>query len=128
MFYWGWWISWGPFVGIFMAKISRGRTLGQFITCSLIVPALSAALFLGVWGAEGIRLQNMADTEGLTCTSATSPFSTTSTAINLNCLSTEDMLFDQISAYGGKDRATTTYLTITHSDTSNFYCITTCIA
>mmetsp|Transcript_47905 Transcript_47905/g.133471 ORF Transcript_47905/g.133471 Transcript_47905/m.133471 type:complete len:171 (-) Transcript_47905:75-587(-) len=61
IFYWGWWISWGPFVGTFMAKISRGRTLGQFITCSLIVPSLYSFFFMGVWGAEGIRLQNMAE-------------------------------------------------------------------
>ena len=61
MFYWGWWISWGPFVGTFMAKISRGRTLGQFITYTLIVPSIYVFFFLGIWGAEGIRLQNQAD-------------------------------------------------------------------
>ena len=31
IFYWGWWISWGPFVGTFLARISKGRTLGEFI-------------------------------------------------------------------------------------------------
>mmetsp|Transcript_47902 Transcript_47902/g.133454 ORF Transcript_47902/g.133454 Transcript_47902/m.133454 type:complete len:427 (-) Transcript_47902:621-1901(-) len=99
IFYWGWWISWGPFVGTFMAKISRGRTLGQFITCSLIVPSLYSFFFMGVWGAEGIRLQNMAETEGITCADT---YSKVSPAINLYCLGTEDIVFDQISAYGGK--------------------------
>ena len=40
IFYWGWWISWAPFVGTFMAKISRGRTLGEFILGTLLVPSL----------------------------------------------------------------------------------------
>merc|ERR1740123_1562540 len=38
LFYWGWWISWGPFVGIFFAKISKGRTLRQFIIGTLLIP------------------------------------------------------------------------------------------
>ena len=37
LFYWGWWISWSPFVGMFIAKISRGRTVREFITAVLFV-------------------------------------------------------------------------------------------
>jgi hypothetical protein len=103
IFYWGWWISWGPFVGTFMAKISRGRTLGTFIVCTLIVPSMYSFFFMGVWGAEGIRIQNMADTEGLTCANA---YSETTGAVNLWCMATEDLVFDHISAYGGKTIST----------------------
>ena len=40
IFYWGWWISWGPFVGTFLARISKGRTLGEFIVGVLILPSV----------------------------------------------------------------------------------------
>jgi len=65
IFYWGWWISWGPFVGTFLAKISRGRTLRQFILCTLIVPTLYSAVWFGVWGGEGIRMQRVAQGSNL---------------------------------------------------------------
>jgi len=61
IFYWGWWIAWGPFVGTFLAKISRGRTLRQFILGTLIIPSLYSFFWFTVWGAEGIRMQRMAD-------------------------------------------------------------------
>lgn len=69
LFYWGWWISWGPFVGTFLAKISKGRTLRQFIFCTLIVPSLYSFLWFGVFGSEGIRMQRMADGSGV-CSAA----------------------------------------------------------
>jgi choline-glycine betaine transporter len=65
IFYWGWWISWGPFVGTFIAKISKGRTLRQFILGTLIVPSLYSFMWFGVFGSEGIRMQRMADASGL---------------------------------------------------------------
>jgi hypothetical protein len=69
IFYWGWWISWGPFVGTFIAKISKGRTLRVFIMSTLIVPTLYSIVWFCVWGTEGIRMQRMADASGL-CTQA----------------------------------------------------------
>jgi choline-glycine betaine transporter len=69
IFYWGWWISWGPFVGTFIAKISKARTLRTFIMSTLIVPTLYSIVWFCVWGTEGIRMQRMADTSGL-CTEA----------------------------------------------------------
>ncbi|CAK0871236.1 unnamed protein product [Prorocentrum cordatum] len=69
IFYWGWWISWGPFVGTFIARISKGRTLRVFILSTLIVPTLYSIVWFCVWGTEGIRMQRMADTSGL-CTQA----------------------------------------------------------
>jgi len=69
IFYWGWWISWGPFVGTFIARISKGRTLRVFIMSTLIVPTLYSIVWFCVWGTEGIRMQRMADSAGL-CTQA----------------------------------------------------------
>ena len=42
-FYWAWWISWSPFVGMFIARVSRGRSVREFITCVLIIPTLASA-------------------------------------------------------------------------------------
>jgi choline-glycine betaine transporter len=61
LFYWGWWISWGPFVGTFIARISKGRTLRSFIASTLIVPTLYSCVWFSVLGGEGIRMQRMAD-------------------------------------------------------------------
>ena len=56
IFYW-WWISWAPFVGIFIAGVSRGRTIKEFILGVLFVPALVCFLFFAVFGASAIYLQ-----------------------------------------------------------------------
>jgi len=60
LFYWGWWISWGPFVGTFLAKISKGRTLREFVMATMIVPTLFTLFWFGTFGSEGIRLQRQA--------------------------------------------------------------------
>ncbi len=57
LFYWGWWISWAPFVGIFIARISRGRTVRQFITGVLLVPAVVGTIWFAVLGGAGIHRQ-----------------------------------------------------------------------
>ncbi|RLP78026.1 BCCT family transporter [Mycetocola tolaasinivorans] len=53
-FYWGWWISWAPFVGIFIARISRGRTVREFITGVILVPTLITFLWFSVLGGTAI--------------------------------------------------------------------------
>ncbi|PSL07062.1 choline/glycine/proline betaine transport protein [Haloactinopolyspora alba] len=50
LFYWGWWISWSPFVGMFIARISRGRTIREFIFGVLLVPSLVTFIVLSVFG------------------------------------------------------------------------------
>jgi choline/glycine/proline betaine transport protein len=55
IFYWSWWIAWSPFVGIFIATISKGRTIGEFITGVLLVPALLAFLWFTVFGSTALR-------------------------------------------------------------------------
>lgn len=53
-FYWGWWISWSPFVGVFIARISRGRTVRQFIMGVLLVPTLVTMLWFTVMGGTAL--------------------------------------------------------------------------
>jgi choline/glycine/proline betaine transport protein len=57
VFYWAWWISWSPFVGMFIARISRGRTLKEFVLGVLIVPTLITFLWLSAFGGSAIFLE-----------------------------------------------------------------------
>ena len=56
-FYWGWWISWAPFVGVFIARISRGRTVREFVAGVLLVPTLVTFLWFSVLGGAAIYQQ-----------------------------------------------------------------------
>lgn len=53
-FYWAWWISWSPFVGMFIARVSRGRTVREFITCVLLIPTLVSVLWMTAMGGTAI--------------------------------------------------------------------------
>ena len=57
VFYWAWWISWTPFVGMFIARISKGRTIRQFVTGVLLVPSLVSLVWFAVFGGSAIKLQ-----------------------------------------------------------------------
>ncbi|WP_052882942.1 BCCT family transporter [Kiritimatiella glycovorans] len=57
IFYWSWWISWSPFVGMFIARISRGRTVREFVLSVLIVPALLTFFWISVFGGAGLYLE-----------------------------------------------------------------------
>ncbi len=57
VFYWAWWISWTPFVGLFIARISRGRTIRQFVTGVLLVPSLVSLVWFAVFGGAGLAAQ-----------------------------------------------------------------------
>lgn len=57
MFYWAWWISWSPFVGTFIARISRGRTLKEFVLYVLFLPSFATFLWMGVFGGLAFDLQ-----------------------------------------------------------------------
>ncbi|MDU8913200.1 BCCT family transporter [Aestuariicoccus sp. MJ-SS9] len=54
-FYWAWWISWSPFVGMFIARVSRGRSVREFITCVLIIPSLVCVFWMAVFGGAAIN-------------------------------------------------------------------------
>lgn len=57
IFYWAWWISWTPFVGMFIARISRGRTIRQFVTGVLLVPSLVSLVWFCIFGGAAIDAQ-----------------------------------------------------------------------
>jgi choline/glycine/proline betaine transport protein len=55
LFYWGWWISWSPFVGMFIARISRGRTLRQFVVGVLLAPVGASAIWFAIFGGSALN-------------------------------------------------------------------------
>ncbi|MDN4175163.1 BCCT family transporter [Nocardioides sp. SOB77] len=57
IFYWAWWLSWTPFVGMFIARISRGRTIRQFVTGVLLVPSVISLVWFAIFGGTAIDLQ-----------------------------------------------------------------------
>jgi choline-glycine betaine transporter len=71
IFYWGWWIAWAPFVGVFLARISRGRTLKNFIAGALFLPSAYNLLFIGVLGGAGLKMQMLAEKYGISCSMPT---------------------------------------------------------
>ena len=56
VFYWAWWISWAPFVGMFVARISKGRTIREFIAGVLLVPSVVSIVWCAVLGSMGLSL------------------------------------------------------------------------
>lgn len=57
IFYWAWWVSWTPFVGMFIARVSKGRTIREFTIAVLLVPSFVCALWFTVFGGTGIHLE-----------------------------------------------------------------------
>jgi choline/carnitine/betaine transport len=57
IFYWAWWLSWTPFVGMFIARISRGRTIRQFVAGVLLVPSVVSLVWFCIFGGAAIREQ-----------------------------------------------------------------------
>ena len=65
IFYWGWWISWAPFVGMFIARISRGRTIREFMVGVMFVPTTIAFFWLCIFGGSAMYIElNAADGVG----------------------------------------------------------------
>jgi choline/carnitine/betaine transport len=62
VFYWGWWIAWSPFVGMFIARISKGRTVREFVLGVLFLPSLFSTIWLSTFG--GSALQSAVQTDG----------------------------------------------------------------
>ncbi len=54
IFFWAWWISWSPFVGMFIARVSRGRTVRQFVTAVLLVPTVVTIVWMSAFGGSGL--------------------------------------------------------------------------
>lgn len=64
VFYWAWWIAWAPFVGIFIARVSRGRTIRQFVAGALLLPSLFVFVWLSVSGGTALHLELAAGEAG----------------------------------------------------------------
>ena len=58
VFYWAWWISWSPFVGMFIARISKGRTVREFVLGVMLIPTLLSFVWMSVFGGAAIELQS----------------------------------------------------------------------
>ncbi len=54
-FYWAWWISWSPFVGMFIARVSRGRSVREFIICVLLIPSIVCVAWMSIFGGTAIH-------------------------------------------------------------------------
>lgn len=87
IFYWAWWIAWAPFVGTFIARISKGRTIREFIGGVIAAPALVSILWFAVFGALGINLSSELGIEGLAAAAA-NPETTLFQVLNYYPLST----------------------------------------
>lgn len=57
IFYWAWWISWSPFVGMFLARISRGRSIREFVLVVILVPSLLSVVWFAIFGGTAINLE-----------------------------------------------------------------------
>ena len=57
LFYWAWWLAWSPFVGVFIARISRGRTIREFVLGVLLAPTLLCAIWFNILGGSAIFLE-----------------------------------------------------------------------
>ncbi|MGN7484846.1 glycine betaine uptake BCCT transporter [Priestia megaterium] len=58
IFYWAWWIAWSPFVGIFIARVSKGRTIREFVVCVLLIPSLIGFIWFATFGSAGMLLEH----------------------------------------------------------------------
>jgi len=65
VFYWGWWISWAPFVGVFIAQISKGRTVREFIMGNVFVPTLLTSAWFIIYGGLGLEMEMEAERLGI---------------------------------------------------------------
>lgn len=57
VFYWAWWISWSPFVGLFIARVSRGRTIREFVVGTVIAPTLAGFAWFAVFGGAALHME-----------------------------------------------------------------------
>ena len=56
LFFWAWWIAWAPFVGLFLARISRGRTIRQFVAATLVIPFLFILIWISIFGNSALAI------------------------------------------------------------------------
>lgn len=102
IFYWGWWISWSPYVGMFIAKISRGRTIRNFLNYTLTAPMFYTFFWFSVFGGAGLTMERNAAVKGINCSSllggrnATEPYEG---LFRLSCRKPNQMYFDVMQGF-----------------------------
>lgn len=65
IFYWAWWIAWAPFVGMFIAKISKGRSIREFVLASMIAPTIFSFIFIDIFGSAALAMERAEATKGV---------------------------------------------------------------
>ena len=103
IFYWGWWIAWSPFVGMFIAKISKGRTIRQFIHGTMTAPTVYAFFWFCIFGSAGLKMERDAALANITCNSVLGGGTSTKSdngLYRLSCRGKNDMWFDVMEQYG----------------------------
>ncbi|MGJ7907144.1 BCCT family transporter [Actinopolyspora sp. H202] len=73
VFYWSWWIAWAPYVGMFMARISRGRSIREFVGATVLVPSVVSIIWIAVFGGAALRLARDGQGSDIAGTVAESP-------------------------------------------------------
>lgn len=102
IFYWGWWIAWSPYVGMFIAKISRGRTIKNFLNYTLTAPMLYTFFWFTVFGGAGLTMERNAAREGINCSSVlggTNAIEPYKGLFRLSCRKQTQMYFDMMQGF-----------------------------
>ena len=102
IFYWGWWISWSPYVGMFIAKISRGRTIRNYLMCTMTAPMLYTFLWFSIFGGAGLAMEREAAQAGINCSSILGGKNAEEShqgMFRLSCRTSAQMFFDLMQSY-----------------------------
>ncbi len=73
VFYWSWWIAWAPYVGMFMARISRGRSIREFVGATVLAPSIVSMIWIAVFGGAALQLARNGQASDIAGTVAQSP-------------------------------------------------------
>lgn len=105
IFYWGWWISWSPYVGMFIAKISRGRTIRNYLMCTMTAPIFYTFLWFSIFGGAGLVMEKEAAVSGINCSSVLGGKHAEESyqgMYRLSCRTRAQMFFDLMQSYNDK--------------------------
>ena len=100
VFYWGWWIAFCPFVGMFIAKISRGRTIRSFLNATLTAPVIYIFMWFCIFGGAGLKMQRDAINAGVNCTVSPYVVVDDNKLYQLSCRPHTQQFFDLLQQYG----------------------------
>lgn len=100
VFYWGWWVAFCPFVGMFIAKISRGRTIRNFLNATLTAPVLYIFMWFCIFGGAGLKMERDATKAGVDCNVSSFVKINDDKIYKLSCRLYSDRFFDMLQQYG----------------------------